>query len=142
MILPSQIRYICHNADMMSPKTLLLLSLVFSLGFVVSCENEQPSDDSDCAVGSCDEVPECVQSSGPDYWGCLPQGFVEPIEGESCASYEGFFYCAAQMACACRALHCQFGIWNRWSTDDVSCSIFTCDLSGFDPDSGLVGPCP
>jgi hypothetical protein len=102
-----------------------------------ACDEDPPVEEAECPDGSCDEDPpvedaECAPVSGPDYWGCLPLGFEEPIRDQPCSLPEGFTYCISLSPCTCDAFHCEQGVWKFWSTMDITCNTAYCDLSGFD----------
>jgi hypothetical protein len=111
-----------YKSNMMSIKTLVLLCLVLLLAVSVSCDDDPPV-----------EEVECIPVSGPEYWGCLPDGFVEAVHGERCSVNEGFIYCLSQSPCSCGALRCFAGTWVRYGAIDSSCRIFVCNLSRFPP---------
>jgi hypothetical protein len=144
-----------YKSNMMSIKTFILLCLALPLALAPACGNDPQPGDSDCGTGTCDEDPpleelecpdgfcdpdppieqsECTSVSGPEYWGCLPPDFEEPVYGERCSLEEGFTFCFSQTPCICNSLTCHEGSWKNMSAFDISCGG-SCDLARFEPDN-------
>ena len=109
---------------------LLALLLLWACG---SSEKEDVDGDPD----SEQEEYVCHETNGPDYWGCVPEGFQGAQEGDPCPK-EGLLYCLDSSPCAgCSALKCEAVspkalVWRSYGIIDSGCNNTGCSYYRYD----------